>query len=59
MFQVPAPKRGEIVRQIAHRLRDNISNLGKLVSILFLVDDCPLQIAVWILGVIGEWKDLS
>ncbi len=30
--KVPAPKRGEIVRQIGLRLRDNKENLGKLVS---------------------------
>lgn len=29
---VPAPKRGEIVRQIGQALRDNKENLGKLVS---------------------------
>ncbi len=30
--KVPAPKRGEIVRQIGLRLRDNKENLGRLVS---------------------------
>lgn len=30
---VPAPARGEIVRQIGDRLRQNLDNLGKLVSI--------------------------
>ena len=30
--QTPAPKRGEIVRQIGQALRDNLENLGKLVS---------------------------
>lgn len=29
---VPAPKRGEIVRQIGQALRENINPLGKLVS---------------------------
>ncbi len=29
---VPAPKRGEIVRQMAMKLRENKKNLGKLVS---------------------------
>jgi aldehyde dehydrogenase family 7 protein A1 len=32
-MMVPAPRRGEIMRQIGHQLRDNISNLGKLVSL--------------------------
>jgi aldehyde dehydrogenase (NAD+) len=30
--QVPAPKRGEIVRQIGNQLREHKENLGKLVS---------------------------
>ncbi|CAJ0585945.1 unnamed protein product, partial [Mesorhabditis spiculigera] len=30
---VPAPKRGEIVRQIGDKLRHNLTNLGKLVSL--------------------------
>ncbi|CAH3188474.1 unnamed protein product [Porites evermanni] len=29
----PAPKRGEIVRQIGQALRDNLENLGKLVAL--------------------------
>ena len=31
-LKTPAPKRGEIVRQIGQALRDNLENLGKLVS---------------------------
>lgn len=31
--QVPAPARGEIVRQIGDKLRQNLNNLGKLVSV--------------------------
>ena len=30
--KTPAPRRGEIVRQIGQALRDNLENLGKLVS---------------------------
>jgi aldehyde dehydrogenase (NAD+) len=30
---IPSPKRGEIVRQIGNKLRENKDNLGKLVSI--------------------------
>lgn len=30
---LPAPKRGEIVRQIGEALRENIEPLGKLVSL--------------------------
>ncbi|KAK6036982.1 hypothetical protein COOONC_25513, partial [Cooperia oncophora] len=30
--EVPAPRRGEIVRQIGDRLRSQLQNLGKLVS---------------------------
>src|SRR5688572_12056205 len=30
---VPAPKRGEIVRQMGHRLREHKDDLGKLVSL--------------------------
>ena len=32
---VPAPKRGEIVRQIGDELRKNLQSLGKLVRFLF------------------------
>ncbi|KJH41278.1 aldehyde dehydrogenase family protein [Dictyocaulus viviparus] len=31
--EVPAPRRGEIVRQIGERLRSQLKNLGKLVSL--------------------------
>ena len=31
-LKTPAPRRGEIVRQIGQALRDNLENLGKLVS---------------------------
>jgi aldehyde dehydrogenase family 7 protein A1 len=31
--EVPGPKRGEIVRQIGQALRDNLDNLGRLVSL--------------------------
>lgn len=30
--EVPAPVRGEVVRQIGDRLRQNLDNLGKLVG---------------------------
>ena len=30
--QAPAPKRGEVVRQIGLALRENLDNLGKLVG---------------------------
>lgn len=30
---IPAPKRGEIVRQIGNALRDKLEPLGKLVSL--------------------------
>lgn len=33
MFQVPAPKRGEIVRQIGDALRANLQEFGRLVSL--------------------------
>lgn len=32
-FQVPAPKRGEIVRQIGDALRGKLQPLGRLVSL--------------------------
>lgn len=31
--EIPAPKRGEVVRQIGNALRDKIEPLGKLVSL--------------------------
>lgn len=31
--ELPAPRRGEIVRQIGNALRDNLQPLGKLVSL--------------------------
>lgn len=31
--EIPAPRRGEIVRQIGDALRQNLTNLGRLVSI--------------------------
>ena len=36
-LKTPAPKRGEIVRQIGQALRDNLENLGKLVSNMHLL----------------------
>jgi acyl-CoA reductase-like NAD-dependent aldehyde dehydrogenase len=33
---VPAPKRGDIVRQIGDELRKNLQSLGKLVRYFFL-----------------------
>lgn len=33
MLQVPAPKRGEIVRQIGDALRANLQEFGRLVSL--------------------------
>ncbi len=33
LFQVPAPKRGEVVRQIGDALRSKIDLLGKLLSL--------------------------
>lgn len=32
-YQVPAPKRGEIVRQIGEALRAKLQQLGRLVSL--------------------------
>ena len=34
---IPAPQRGEIVRQIGDSLRANLNNLGKLVRIKILI----------------------
>lgn len=31
--ELPAPRRGEIVRQIGNALRENLQPLGKLVSL--------------------------
>lgn len=39
-LKTPAPKRGEIVRQIGQALRDNLENLGKLVSITHYLELC-------------------
>jgi aldehyde dehydrogenase (NAD+) len=33
---IPAPKRGDIVRQIGDELRKNLQSLGKLVRFLLL-----------------------
>ena len=33
LFQVPAPKRGDIVRQIGDALRAKLQQLGRLVSL--------------------------
>lgn len=33
LFQVPAPKRGDIVRQIGDSLRTKLQQLGRLVSL--------------------------
>lgn len=33
LFQIPAPKRGEIVRQIGDALREKLNELGRLVSL--------------------------
>lgn len=33
LFQIPAPKRGEIVRQIGDALREKLHELGRLVSL--------------------------
>lgn len=33
LFQIPAPKRGEIVRQIGDALRTKLHHLGRLVSL--------------------------
>ena len=38
IFKVPAPHRGEIIRQIGHALREKKTQLGNLVSVLVLVD---------------------
>jgi acyl-CoA reductase-like NAD-dependent aldehyde dehydrogenase len=32
-FKIPAPKRGEIVRQIGDQLRLNLEPLGKLIAL--------------------------
>lgn len=42
---IPAPKRGEIVRQIGDELRKNLQSLGKLVRVIsnfILREKCPL-----------------
>lgn len=33
LFQIPAPKRGDIVRQIGDALRSKLQQLGRLVSL--------------------------
>lgn len=33
LVQLPAPKRGEIVRQIGDALREKLQHLGRLVSL--------------------------
>lgn len=35
--EVPAPARGQIVRQIGEKLRQNLQNLGKLVNHFFIM----------------------
>lgn len=47
-LKTPAPRRGEIVRQIGQALRDNLENLGKLVcyNIICLAQSCVLIFAL-------------
>ena len=60
--EVPAPQRGEIVRQVGMGLREKSELLGKLVSDptinqLILFGGWSAKLRVWSSGVAGNGKD--